>query len=177
MKRKFTKIIPILISLIIAGSILTFAWIWQTSKIDGIQITADGEGVPLELKPVGSGYDWSQDLTIDLSNITLKPCIYDAEATHQFSDEEYNYVTNNPDYVRKVQVMIKPEQLCRVYITKEVVGDIPINVVCNDIEVTSETDLGLMALPYQTVTLQFYVDGNEVVNAGTSEVTLTLRGE
>lgn len=177
MKKKITRILPIFISFVIAFGIITFAWILQESKVNGITISADGDGVALELKPEGIGYEWGQDLTLNLDGIKLKPCTYDAENTHQFSDENWNYVTGNDSYVRTARVMIRASEACKLYVSKAVVGDIPINVVCDTVEVATDTCLGDLTLPYQTVTLQFYIDGNTVESAGTSEVTVTFRGQ
>lgn len=177
MRRKITRVLPVLISLILAFSIVAIAWVIQESYIRGVYISSVSDGVEVKLKIRGGAEDFTTDLNLNAADLQLRPCVYTPE-NQQFSDENWNYVTQNEEFVKTYELMIRPSETCRIIGAKTVTGDLPIGVVIDGVELTEEgVDIGVIGTPYKIVTLQFYIDGNLATANGTGNVQITLRGE
>ena len=165
------RMLPITISLILALSVVVFAIVTQDATVKGLRITSESDGVTLKIKQKS---DPSLSDTVDLgADLTLKPCSYEDGV---FYDGRGNVVTNNPDYVKQVQIQVMTDAKCNVYATKKVTGTIPIGVVCEQKAIDTDTEV-TMVQSISTLTFYAYVDAENYTANGTADVEVVLHGE
>ena len=174
MKKKISRVLPILISFILAFTIVTVAWLVQDASVRGLRVTSTTDGVTLKIRMANdSTSPLSDTVDVGMSDLTLKPCVY---ADGVFYDEQGNVVSKNLQYVRSFSIHVVPEQNCRIRATKTVSGDLPVTLICNGVPVEEYTDLGV-ASTVATLTFYVYVDGENFNGQSTSDVVITLHGE
>lgn len=172
--KKIKRILPILIAFILAFGIVTVAWVIQDAQMTGIRITSTTDGVSLQIKMSDDvSASFTNTLVVPNFDLTLKPSVWDGNG---FYDVDGNYVTNNRQYVRSFTIQVLPEQNCIIKATKTVVGDLPVNVVCEGQNITSDTNLGQSG-SIKPLTFYVYVDGENFTGQATSEVSITLHGD
>lgn len=171
--KKAKRIIPIAITLIISLTVGVLGWVINDATMSGIRITSSKDGVTLRIK-LSNDYQATPSDTLNVNmDLNLKPCRYVDGA---FFDEDGNIVNNNNSFVRKFTVQVTPSQRCLITASKEVEGDLPVNVICNEQQIVEGTTLG-EATNITALTLYFYVDGENFSGSGSSNVTITFHGE
>ena len=172
MKKKLTKIIPILISCIIGFGVITFGWIIQDVQLKGITVRSATGGVALQVRGL-TDTNYTNEVAFS-DNIALLPCI---KVDAQLMDENGTDVSCNPDYVKEISMFVKPSEKAKLYATVEVDGGLPIQIDCNNIDVTGTTEV--MAINAKDTRLDFriWIDGETYTAAGTANITITLHAE
>ena len=173
MKRKPTFVVILIITFVLAISIVTVAWVLQTAKITSIKFRSANEGVTVMIRP-GDGGELTQEMTYSADEYTLKPCVLRGDG--YYYNQGGQNVTNNSAYVKQIEVFVKPEKSAAIYATVTTDGTLPMVVRANNEEVTSNTLLGNISGNGQLVTFDFYIDGNEYTEQGTATVEIELRG-
>ena len=168
MKKRY-KALPIIISFILAFSIIAVAWVIQNAKITGIRVKTSG-GIPIKIK-LATG-DTATD-TINLNkDLTLKPSVYDGNA---WTDEAGTVVSNNTEYIYKFSLYATSTEPCDLVATKTVTGDLPLKVVCGGTDIESGTSLGKCNYSMNP-TFYVYVDGESYKGGSEGTVEIELSG-
>ena len=172
MRKKIRTIIPILISCVIAFGVITVAWVMQDATMKGITIRSNTGGVSMLIKkPTDTEYTDEYVFTEDL---TLIPCV---KVDASLRSEDDVDVTSNSDYVKEIQMVVKPSAKVGLYATVSVDGDLPIKVDCNNVDITTNTYIQNVNPKDTTLTFHIWVDGESYTKPDVGNITITLHGE
>lgn len=166
-------VVSLIISLVLALSIITMAWVIQDAKVSSIKFRSVDDGVTVMIRP-GDGGAFTQEMSFASDEINLKPCVLRDDG--YFYNEKGQNVTNNNLYVKEIEIFVKPEKSANIYATATTSGVLPMVIRSGNTEVTENTLLGNISGNGQMVTFTFYIDGNQYEQSGTATTEITLRG-
>ena len=166
-------VVSLVISLVLALSVITMAWVIQDAKVSSIKFRSVDDGVTVMIRP-GDGGTFSQEMSFSADEINLKPCVLRDDG--YFYDSKGQNVTNNNLYVKQIEIFVKPEKSANIYATATTSGVLPMVIRSGNTEVTENTLLGNISSNGQLIHFTFFIDGNEYTQQGEATVEITLRG-
>ena len=166
-------VVSLIISFVLALSIITMAWVIQDAKVSSIKFRSVDDGVTVMIRP-GDGGTFTQEMSFSAEEINLKPCVLRDDG--YYYNEKGQNVTNNNLYVKEIEIFVKPEKSANIFATATTSGVLPMVIRSGNTEVTENTLLGNISANGQAITFTFYIDGNLYEQSGVATVEITLRG-
>lgn len=173
MRKRLLRILPTILSLVIASTVLVVGWVANDTVMNGITISSSGSGVQILIKDSETA-EYTDTMNVGLNNIELNPSEF---KNGKFYDQFGVDVTDDPNYVRSQYIVYQAEKSCRLSATKSVNGSLPVGVVFDTIEVGTNTDLTSAGKNPKGATFYFYVDGTKYTEPGVATVNVLLHGE